>query len=109
AEKLDNALVEAAHDLGAGPLRAFGEVIIPLTWPGIAAGVLLVFVPAIGMFAITDLMGGAKVAMIGNVIQNQVFKARNLPFAAALGVVFTLLLVVCYVGLQWRGRRLARA
>lgn len=108
AEKLDNALVEAAHDLGAGPVRAFGEVIIPLTWPGIAAGVLLVFVPAIGMFAITDLMGGAKVAMIGNVIQNQVFKARNLPFAAALGVVFTLLFAASYLALQWRGRR-ARA
>ncbi|NDC73953.1 ABC transporter permease [bacterium] len=108
AEKLDNTLVEAAHDLGAGPLRVFGEVIIPLTWPGIAAGVLLVFVPAIGMFAITDLMGGAKVAMIGNVIQNQVFKARNLPFAAALGVVFTLLFVASYLTLQWRGRR-ARA
>ncbi|MBC8008872.1 MAG: ABC transporter permease [Burkholderiales bacterium] len=108
AEKLDNALVEAAHDLGAGPVRAFGEVIIPLTWPGIAAGMLLVFVPAIGMFAITDLMGGAKVSMIGNVIQNQVFKARNLPFAAALGVVFTLLFVVTYLALQWRGRRPAR-
>ena len=105
AEKLDNALVEAAHDLGAGPLRAFGEVIVPLTWPGIAAGTLLVFVPAIGMFAITDLMGGARVAMIGSVIQNQVFKARNLPFAAALGVVFSLLFAVTYLALQWRGRR----
>ncbi len=108
AEKLDNALVEAAHDLGAGPLRAFREVIIPLTWPGIAAGILLVFVPALGMFAITDLLGGAKVAMIGNVIQNQVFKARNLPFAAALGVVFTLLFVACYLALQWRGRPRSR-
>jgi len=105
AEKLDNALVEAAHDLGAGPLRAFGEVIIPLTWPGIAAGVLLVFVPAIGMFAITDLMGGAKVPMIGNVIQSQFTKARNWPFGAALGIVFTLLFVLSYLALQWRGRR----
>lgn len=109
AEKLDNALVEAAHDLGAGPVRAFSEVIIPLTWPGIAAGMLLVFVPAIGMFAITDLMGGARVSMIGNVIQNQVFKARNLPFAAALGVIFTLLFVVSYLALQWRGRRAVRS
>lgn len=105
AEKLDNALVEAAHDLGAGPLRAFGEVIIPLTWPGIAAGMLLVFVPAIGMFAITDLMGGARVSMIGNVIHNQFTKALNYPFGAALGVVFTLLFVITYVALQWRGRR----
>ena len=104
AEKLDNALVEAAHDLGAGPVRAFSEVIIPLTWPGVAAGILLVFVPAIGMFAITDLMGGAKVPMIGNVIQNQFFKARNWPFGAALGVVFTLMFVLAYALLQRRRR-----
>lgn len=104
AEKLDNALVEAAHDLGAGPLRVFREVIIPLTWPGIAAGMLLVFVPAIGMFAITDLMGGARVSMIGNVIHNQFTKALNFPFGAALGVVFTLLFVLSYVLLQRRAR-----
>ncbi|MCU0791275.1 MAG: ABC transporter permease [Opitutaceae bacterium] len=105
AEKLDHALVEAAHDLGAGPLRVFREVIIPLTRPGIAAGMLLVFVPAIGMFAITDLMGGARVSMIGNVIHNQFTKALNYPFGAALGVVFTLLFVLSYALLQWRGRR----
>jgi spermidine/putrescine transport system permease protein len=105
AEKLDNALVDAAHDLGAGPVRAFSEVIVPLTWPGIAAGVLLVFVPAIGMFAITDLMGGAKVPMIGNVIQNQFFKARNWPFGAALGVVFTLMFIIAYALLQRRAAR----
>lgn len=103
AEKLDGALIEAAHDLGAGPLRVFREVIVPLTWPGIAAGMLLVFVPAIGMFAITDLMGGAQVPMIGNVIQNQFTKALNFPFGAALGVVFTLLFIVSYALLQWRG------
>ncbi|TAG31153.1 MAG: ABC transporter permease [Verrucomicrobia bacterium] len=105
AEKLDPTLVEAAHDLGAGPLRVFREVIIPLTWPGITAGVLLVFVPAIGMFAVTDLMGGARVSMMGNVIHNQFTKALNFPFGAALGVVFTLLFVVAYAVLQGRGRR----
>jgi len=105
AEKLDNALVEAAHDLGAGPIRAFSEVIIPLTWPGITAGMLLVFVPAIGMFAITDLMGGAQVPMIGNVIQNQFFRARNAPFGAALGVVFTLMFVITYALVHRRGQR----
>jgi spermidine/putrescine transport system permease protein len=108
AEKLDGALVEAAHDLGAGPLRVFREVIVPLTWPGIAAGMLLVFVPAIGMFAITDLMGGAQVPMIGNVIQNQFTKALNFPFGAALGVVFTLLFIASYAALQWRGGRTAK-
>ncbi len=105
AEKLDGSLVEAAHDLGAGPLRVFREVIVPLTWPGIAAGMLLVFMPALGMFAVTDLMGGARVSMIGNVIHNQFTKALNLPFGAALGVVFTLLFVLCYALLQWRGGR----
>jgi len=106
AEKLDQSLIEAAHDLGAGPLRAFSSVIIPLTLPGIAAGTLLVFVPAIGMFAITDLMGGAKVPMIGNVIQNQFLQARDWPFGAALGVVFMLLFAVTYALLQRRGNRL---
>lgn len=104
AEKLDNALVEAAHDLGAGPVRAFSSVIIPLTWPGIAAGMLLVFVPAIGMFAITDLMGGARVPMIGNVIQSQFLRARNWPFGAALGIVFTLMFVISYALAQHRSR-----
>jgi spermidine/putrescine transport system permease protein len=107
AEKLDNSLIEAAHDLGAGPLRAFSAVIVPLTMPGIAAGTLLVFVPAIGMFAITDLMGGAKVPMIGNVIQNQFLQARDWPFGAALGVVFMLMFAITYVILQRRGARLA--
>jgi spermidine/putrescine transport system permease protein len=102
AEQLDGALIEAAHDLGAGPVRVFREVILPLTRPGIAAGTLLVFVPAIGMFAVTDLMGGARVPLIGNVIQNQFLKARNWPFGSALGVVFTLLFVAAYAAMQRR-------
>ncbi len=95
-EKLDGSLIEAAHDLGAGPLRVFSAVIIPLTLPGIAAGTLLVFVPAVGMFAITDLMGGARVPLIGNVIQNQFMQARDWPFGAALGAVFMALFAVTY-------------
>ncbi len=106
AEKLDPALVEAAHDLGAGPLRVFAEVIGPLTRPGIAAGVLLVFVPSIGMFAVTDLLGGARVQMIGNVIQNQFSKALHFPFGAALGVLFTLLFLLALFFIQRLGRRL---
>lgn len=95
-EKLDGAVIEAAHDLGAGPLRVFSSVIVPLTLPGIAAGTLLVFVPAIGMFAITDLLGGARVPLIGNVIQNQFMQARDWPFGAALGMVFMGLFAVTY-------------
>jgi len=59
-EKLDNALVEAAFDLGAAPLRAFSKVIVPMTWPGITAGVLLVFVPALGLYAVNDVLGGGR-------------------------------------------------
>jgi spermidine/putrescine transport system permease protein len=102
-EKLDNALVEAAFDLGAGPMRAFSKVIVPMTSPGISAGVLLVFVPALGLYAVNDILGGGKVDMIGNVIENQ-FKggARNWPFGAALGMT----LVVAFASALWyTGRR----
>ncbi len=95
-EKIDGSVIEAAHDLGAGPWRVFSAVILPLSMPGIAAGTLLVFVPAIAMFAITDLLGGARVPLIGNVIQNQFLQARDWPFGAALGMVFMALFVVTY-------------
>ena len=109
-EKLDPALIEAAHDLGAGPLRVFSSVIIPLTRPGIAAGTLLVFVPAIAMFAVTDLLGGARVPLIGNVIQNQFLQARDWPFGAALGIAFLALFAASYVLLRrWRERPEATA
>jgi spermidine/putrescine transport system permease protein len=104
AEKVDQALIEAAHDLGAGPLRVFTTVIIPLTRPGIAAGILLVFVPAVGMFAVTDLMGGARVMLIGNVIENQFLAARNWPFGAALGVAFLGMFAVVYALLARRAK-----
>lgn len=96
-EKLDNALIEAAFDLGAGPVAAFSNVIVPLTRPGIFAGVLIVFIPAIGMFAITDLMGGARVPMIGNVIQNQFGQARDWPFGAALGMTLLFLFTLSFL------------
>jgi spermidine/putrescine transport system permease protein len=102
-EKLEGALVEAALDLGAGPLRAFARVIVPLTSPGIAAGVLLVFVPALGLYAVNDILGGGKVDMIGNVIENQ-FKgnARNWPFGAALGTVLLVAFALVYWGVSRR-------
>jgi len=102
-EKLEGALIEAALDLGAGPLRAFSRVIVPLTSPGIAAGVLLVFVPALGIYAVNDILGGGRVDMIGNIIENQ-FKgnARNWPFGAALG---TTLLVSFALVYAWVNRR----
>ncbi len=98
AEKLDGALVEAAYDLGARPWRVFVHVILPLTRPGIVAAALFVFIPSIGMFAIADLMGGGRVPLVGNVIQNQFGQARNWPFGAALG---TTLLVLFLALLAW--------
>ncbi len=95
-ERLDNAMVEAALDLGAGPLRAFWGVILPLTQPGIIAGVLLVFIPAIGMFAVNDILGGHNVQMIGNEIQQLTTRARNMPLGAALGTVLLLIFVLIY-------------
>jgi spermidine/putrescine transport system permease protein len=100
-EKLDNSLIDAAHDLGAGPLRAFFKVILPLTLPGIQAGVMMVFVPSIAMFAITTLMGGGTNPTVGEVIFKQFTSGRNQPFGAALG---TILLVIFLVAL-WAGRR----
>jgi spermidine/putrescine transport system permease protein len=102
-ERLDNALIEAAFDLGAGPLRAFSKVIVPMTSPGITAGVLLVFIPALGLYAVNDILGGGKVDMIGNIIENQ-FKgnARNWPFGAALGITLMLAFAVAF---WFTGRR----
>ena len=95
-ERLDNAMIEAAYDLGAGPVRTFSQVIIPLTKPGIVAGALLVFVPSIAMFAITNLMGGGEPPTIGEVIYKQFTSGRNQPFGAALGC---LLLIIFFASL----------
>jgi spermidine/putrescine transport system permease protein len=103
-EKLDGSLIEAAYDLGARPARVFAQVVLPLTQPGIAAGILLVFVPAIAMFAITTLMGGGTNPTIGEVIQNQFTKARNQPFGAALGV----LLLILFLATLWLSSRFRR-
>ncbi len=94
-EKLESELVEAAYDLGADPRRAFTRVVLPLTAPGMVAGFLLVFVPALGMFAITTLMGGGKILMIGNVIQNQFLgMGRNMAFGSALGTMLLAIFLV---------------
>jgi spermidine/putrescine transport system permease protein len=108
AEKIDNALIEASLNLGAGPWRTLTHVIIPLTKPGIFAGILLVFVPSIGMFAVNDLMGGGRVDMIGNIIQNQFGQARDWPFGAALGMTFLALFVIAFWFLHDRGQEARR-
>jgi spermidine/putrescine transport system permease protein len=98
-EKLDRTLLEAAADLGAGGVSVFRRVTIPLTAPGIAAGVVLVFIPSLGQFVVSDLLGGARSMLLGNLVQNQFAVARNHPFGAALAfelMAAVLLLLLAY-------------
>jgi spermidine/putrescine transport system permease protein len=88
-EKLDPTLLEAASDLGAGRMGAFWRVTVPLTAPGIAAGTVLVFIPSLGQFVVSDLLGGARSMLLGNLVQNQFAVARNPPFGSALAFELT--------------------
>ncbi len=97
--EIDNDLIEAAEDLGASKLQIFKNIILPQTISGVFNGSLMVFIPAIGYFFITDILGGGKIMIIGNLIKNQFLTARNWPFGAAISVfliVITLLLVKIY-------------
>lgn len=91
-EKLDRSYLEAAKDLGASKLQSFIKVILPLTMPGIIAGCLLVLLPALGMFYVSDLLGGAKNLLIGNVIKSQILNIRDWPFGSAASISLTLLM-----------------
>jgi len=98
-EQLDKRKLEAAYDLGATPMKAFWNVTLPMTMSGVATGSILVFVSSIGMFVVSDVMGGSKVALIGNVIQNQFLGARDWPFGSALSIIvvlFSVLLIYLY-------------
>lgn len=90
-EKLDPALLEAARDLGAGAWARFRAVILPAAMPGIAAGGILVFIPALGAFVTPDLLGGTRGMMVGNLIQNQMLMARDWPFGSALSLLLMAL------------------
>jgi putrescine transport system permease protein len=91
---LDESLLEAAADLGARPVRVFLEVILPLTVPGIAAGSLLVLIPATGEFVIPDLLGGPDTLMIGKVLWDEFFNNRDWPVASAVAVVLVAVLAI---------------
>ena len=101
-EKLDESMIEAAADLGAGPLRTTLSVILPLTWPGIAGGVILVFVPSVAMFAVTAMMGGGRVVLIGDAIEQQFLSVGNLPMGAALGISLLALFLISALLVQRR-------
>ncbi len=93
-ERMDKSLLEAAYDLGAPPTRAFLKVTLPLSMPGIIAGSLLVFVPALGEFVIPDLLGGSDTPMIGRVLWNEFFLNRDWPAASAVAVVLLAVIVI---------------
>lgn len=91
SEKLDLSLLEASRDLGAGKLRTFISVTLPLTLPGLKTGIILTFIPSMGLFFIAQILGGNKVVLVGSLIEELLMKAHNQPGAAALSVVLMLL------------------
>lgn len=90
-EKMDWTLVEAARDLGASRAKAFFTVTLRLTLPGLLSGVILTFVPSMGLFFIADLLGGNKIVLVGSLIQDQMTRGGNQPFAAALALVLAII------------------
>jgi len=106
--KQDPALLEAASDLGAPPWRAFLTVTLPLSLPGVVAGFLLVFIPAVGEYVIPELLGGPGAQLIGRVLWTEFFQNRDWPLASALAVVLLLALVLPIALFQWRATREAR-
>ena len=98
-EKLDGSLLEASSDLGARPVRTLFEVILPLTASGIFSGCIMVFIPCLGYFFVSNILGGGNTDMIGNLIERQFKSANNWPLGAALSIILilvTLLLVKLY-------------
>ena len=91
AEKMDWSLLEAARDLVANVIHAFFTVTFKLTLPGLLTGIILTFIPSMGLFFIADILGGNKIVLVGSVIQDQLTRGSNWPFAAALAVVLMVL------------------
>ena len=111
-ERLDPRLIQASQDLGASPFQTFRRIVLPLTMPGIVGGSIIVFIPALGNFIVPQLLGGAKVLMSGNLIEQQFLDARNWPFGATLAMlvmtVILFLMMVYVINLGRSGSELAR-
>jgi len=104
-EKMDYSLIEAAQDLGCTPLSAFWKITFPLSIPGVVAGCLLVFIPAVGEFVIPDLLGGSQTLMIGRTLWNEFFNNRDWPVASAVAIILLLVLVVPIMIFQYTQAR----
>ena len=105
-ERVDPQLQEAARNLGAGKIRAFLDVTLPLTLPGAMIGAIFVFVPSMGNFVVPELLGGGKTVMVGNLIRDQFLEARNWPFGAVLALSVVIFLVVLFAIQAAIGRRI---
>jgi spermidine/putrescine transport system permease protein len=104
-EKHDQALLDAAQDLGANAWNRFWRVTFPLSLPGVYAGAALVFIPALGIFAIPDILGGPNDSLIGNLIKQQFLETRDWPFGSVLSIVLTLAALMLAALAAWVGRR----
>lgn len=104
-EKHDPSLLDAAQDLGANAWRRFWRVTFPLSLPGVYAGATLVFIPAFGIFAIPDILGGTNGIMIGNVIKQQFLDTRDWPFGSVLSMILTAVAIAIAGGAAWYARR----
>ncbi len=104
-EKHDQALLDAAQDLGADAWQRFWRITFPLSLPGVYAGAALVFIPALGIFAIPDILGGPDDSLIGNVIKQQFLETRDWPFGSVLSIVLTVAALLIAGLAAWVGRR----
>ena len=104
-EKHDQALLDAAQDLGANAWHRFWRVTFPLSLPGVYAGSALVFIPALGIFAIPDILGGPDDTLIGNLIKQQFLETRDWPFGSVLSIVLTVAALLLAGAAAWIGRR----
>ncbi|HET9668054.1 MAG TPA: ABC transporter permease, partial [Casimicrobiaceae bacterium] len=108
-EKHDQALLDAAQDLGANAWQRFWRITFPLSLPGVYAGAALVFIPALGIFAIPDILGGPDDTLIGNLIKQQFLETRDWPFGSVLSIVLTISALALAGAAAWVGRRGAGA
>ncbi|MEO7498182.1 MAG: ABC transporter permease [Casimicrobiaceae bacterium] len=106
-EKHDQALLDAAQDLGANAWQRFWRITFPLSLPGVYAGAALVFIPALGIFAIPDILGGPNDTLIGNLIKQQFLETRDWPFGGVLSIVLTVTALALAGLAAWVGRRQA--
>ncbi|MBP3378499.1 MAG: ABC transporter permease [Clostridia bacterium] len=104
AQRLDHSLIEAARDLGAGRVRAFLTVTLPLTLPGLKTGIIHTFIPSMGLFFIADILGGNKIVLTGSLINDLLNKAHDQPLAAALATVLMVMTAALCILLLRRGK-----